>query len=186
MTSGRGHLIQWDDSKQAARSRTCMPACMHTWRDRGEPRVLLTEKEKQNRVQRIRAKEGAKKIIWIEMCCRTAPFTKYMLNEYRGEDCRAILIDIRPANELHLQVQIDSEYIHFWQGDIRYINKKTIEKIVKGLLDSEIEELHLIQCSFPCQTYSYASIGSGLPHLGTGLSQGISLSLSAAQGCSRR
>ena len=126
--------------------------------------MQLQEKEKQNRVQRTRAKEGAKKIIWIEMCCGTAPFTKYMLNEYRGEDCRAILIDIRPANELHLQVQIDSEYIHFWQGDIRYINKKTIEKIVKGLLDSEIEELHLIQCSFPCQTYSYASIGSGLPH----------------------
>ena len=35
---------------------------------------------------------------------------------------------------------------------------------MKGLLNSEIEELHLIQCSFPCQTYSYASMGSGLPH----------------------
>ena len=81
--------------------------------------MQLQEKEKRNRTRRTQAKEGAKKIIWIEMCCGTAPFTKYMLKEYKGEDCRAILIDINPANELHLQVQIDSEYVHFWQGDIR-------------------------------------------------------------------
>ena len=78
----------------------------------------LQEKEKKDRTHRTQAKleEGAKKIVWIEMCYGTAPFTNYMLGEYKGKDCRAVLIDIRPANELHLQVQIDDEYIHFWQA----------------------------------------------------------------------